>query len=1031
MANKPFKISNLSGFATESLTMILFRITMWSQDVITALNDATLTNVFGEVFHASEYKPQVFTSEETEYDVSISFAVTRKTFVARSTARLEFLTSLGRKYVFNYQFQTDDRYSMNSEECEMSREERERFLRIVQSHPFAPSDHEPPTDIPDDSKPSVKPDASPSEDPVLKKYYDALDTERNYLRSAGGTKYRLSNGKMILNEKGVYSYIFDMESELYVADSAPVTVIAGINRAEGSVLMCEGFQIIVQLRNNIGTVISTAYLSVEPWKLLDALKERLQCRIRQSFGVAENVLSQGPALATRKPIDLIPKGHDEVIKKAMSEPVTIIWGPPGTGKTHVMSELAIEFLKHGKRILVVSHSNVSVDGVASKVRELLEGQNDIAPLKDGKVLRYGYIRDEALSKNENISSFMYAASRNEGLSSRLDELQEQYERIKHYYGLNSPQIINLKKEIAEIHNKIREMEQLYVSQASIIATTISKVVVDPIFENARYDVVMFDEVSMAYVPQILCAATYAKEHIICVGDFMQLAPIAQSPEVKKVLTEDIFSFLGINVYGTPYYHPWLVMLDEQRRMHPAISQFPRKYVYRNLLRDHSSVFMKHEAVVNAEPFSGNALNLIDLKGTYCAADKNSDNSRFNLLSGFISFATALAAEQTGTKVGIITPYVAQTRFIRAMVLDYREKNETNVKCSTVHQFQGSESDVILFDAVESFPSKKLGYLMGKELNSIRRLINVAVTRARGKLITIANAAFWERRIKGTEHLLDKLLTYHQKGNVVKHVDGTLLDYVKGLNMKGGPAFFSSTEEYLELLEKDLGNARKKIVISIPGGELDPDSEDRILCCIEKAAEMGIPVCIKSSDYANLPENWKKYTRGTDSATFPLIVIDDHIVWYGAPAAKRLFRDGDFGFMEVCKLAIRFSGTKTTEIIKSFTELEMVHTGSGTAAITPKMGLQSKSGFAPYISKRRKCCSCKQPLSLTKGKKGTTILWCSQCKKSELIAPEEIQAYIYQENVTCPRDGGELTAGLGKYGLYVRCSNGHFMNPSEI
>ena len=55
----------------------------------------------------------------------------------------------------------------------------------------------------------------------------------------------------------------------------------------------------------------------------------------------------------------------------------------------------------------------------------------------------------------------------------------------------------------------------------------------------------------------------------------------------------------------------------------------------------------------------------------------------------------------------------------------------------MHQFQGSERDVVVMDLVESFPSAKPGILMSSNENgSVDRLVNVAVTRARGKLVTI-------------------------------------------------------------------------------------------------------------------------------------------------------------------------------------------------------------------------------------------------------------------------------------------------------
>ena len=78
-------------------------------------------------------------------------------------------------------------------------------------------------------------------------------------------------------------------------------------------------------------------------------------------------------------------------------------------------------------------------------------------------------------------------------------------------------------------------------------------------------------------------------------------------------------------------------------------------------------------------------------------------------------------------------------------------------CATVHQFQGSESDLIVFDAVESYPTAMAGFLMSKEMRTVQRLINVAVTRARGKFVTVANAKFWTKEFENKKkELLSQL-----------------------------------------------------------------------------------------------------------------------------------------------------------------------------------------------------------------------------------------------------------------------------------
>lgn len=873
--------------------------------------------------------------------------------------------------------------------------------------------------------------------PKFDRYINALRTEKYYLKNKGGRKYKVTNGKLISSVKGIFSYIFDMETELHISDDAPVKVTSGIYSVSGTVLMCEDFQIIVQLENNIGDRIAKAEISVEPWKLLEALLEYLNYgnRIKQSR-IASKLFNEGPEKATEKPANSIPKGQDAVIHKAMSEPICIVWGPPGTGKTHTMSELAIKYMNQNKTVLIVSHSNVSVDGVAQKIEDLLLEKGQKKVLEQGNILRYGYVRDEQLNKDPYVSSFYYTVTKNPSLKTELDSLQDKYDQIKHTKGLDCPEIVEIRRKISTIRNEIREQEQTYVRRASIVATTISKVVIDQLFENRKYDVVMFDEASMAYVLQVIFAATFAKEHFICVGDFMQLAPIAQSGE-KQTMCEDIFAFLGINRYGKPYFHPWLVMLNEQRRMHPKIAAFSNEYVYDHLLKNHSSVTTSRNEIVNALLFKGKPINLIDLSGCYCAASKNADNSRYNIMSALISFAAAVKTEQHVETVSIITPYAAQTRLIRAMVLDYREKAATNLRCATVHQFQGSESDVVYFDAVESYPSKKPGWLMGRDFNAIMRLINVAVTRSKGKLVTVANSRFWENNYKGSTHTFYRLVSYlKEKGNVVSHMhNDTLKELILHLSSKAGPQFYFDFEKYMGPLKTDIERAKGRIIVSLPKGDLF-EKHSRILSCLKKAQENGVQLLIKCNRYAELPESWKDYAMGTTNATFPLIMIDDKITWYGVPEAGWAFTDGNSTYHTVCPFVCRIRGEHTAEMIRSLSDLDYRETDAGKATLTEKnemgmIGDNGASGLTAYLTKTKRCPSCKQPLKMTRGKSGKAILWCKDCRRTEVISPGDVEHYISKYHVRCPEHKCEITVKLSSYGIYLRCDRGHNLKPEQI
>lgn len=568
--------------------------------------------------------------------------------------------------------------------------------------------------------------------------------------------------------------------------------------------------------------------------------------------------------------------------------------------------------------------------------------------------------------------FYIAIDYDEIVAVELDTCTLKRDELKAKKKEKSKEYDEIEKKIKHVRNDIRKEEKQYAERAQLIGTTISCATVDPIFDSKQFDLVMFDEVSMAYVPQVIAAAALSKGKFLCVGDFRQLAPISQCPD-SQLLKKDIFSYLKIiDGTGHMYWHPWLVMLNEQRRMHPDIAGFSNKYIYKRLLQNHKSVEDSRNAIVQAFPLPGDAMNLIDIAGTYCAADKNTDGSRFNILSAIIAFSTAVcASQQTVENVGIITPYAAQTRLIRAMLKDYTTRKESRISCATVHQFQGSESDIIIFDAVESYPKSAVGYLMGKDPDNIARLINVAVTRAKGKLITVANDKFWDNLYTGTNHIFYKLLNYIKDGhNVVSNHSKTFLPYLENNSPGQTIQLYTNEDAAIFMLENDLEKAKGRVVISLPSGKLR-DTNDKIIGAIDKVHARGIDILMKSNKCAELPDTWKKYCVGTENATFPLIVIDNETAWYGIPTADWNFKvDKSSSLLTVVHVMARMKGKNTIEMVKALTELESVRTGANIRILGNKENINSQrrkdsladetdsAGLAAFVEEKEFCPECK-------------------------------------------------------------------------
>ena len=80
-------------------------------------------------------------------------------------------------------------------------------------------------------------------------------------------------------------------------------------------------------------------------------------------------------------------------------------------------------------------------------------------------------------------------------------------------------------------------------------------------------------------------------------------------------------------------------------------------------------------------------------------------------------------------IGIITPYAAQVKLIKQLLIE----KELKVEVNSVDGFQGREKEAIIISFVRSNDEGEIGFL-----KDLRRL-NVAITRPRRKLICVGNS----------------------------------------------------------------------------------------------------------------------------------------------------------------------------------------------------------------------------------------------------------------------------------------------------
>ena len=249
------------------------------EEVDSVLEKCILTDKFGKM-HSSRMDYELLTHDRSK-NVTISIPEDdKKIFISGSTIEFIFLCSNHKRITTSYKINiSKTTMLMQVAVCQMTEAEYNRTIDIVgllikTMDNGAKSTNTIMADGSSISATNEQPSYTSSD---IKEYSDALRREIHYLKQGKGKKYKIVNGnKLVKSDKGIYTYLFEMETELHLPDDAPVVVeAAGGLRAVGSVLSCEDFQILLLLDRDLNDKVNSAYLMVEPWKLLEALDKKI------------------------------------------------------------------------------------------------------------------------------------------------------------------------------------------------------------------------------------------------------------------------------------------------------------------------------------------------------------------------------------------------------------------------------------------------------------------------------------------------------------------------------------------------------------------------------------------------------------------------------------------------------------------------------------------------------------------------------------------------------------------------------------
>ncbi|WP_456329943.1 AAA domain-containing protein [Archaeoglobus sp.] len=452
------------------------------------------------------------------------------------------------------------------------------------------------------------------------------------------------------------------------------------------------------------------------------LQERFLERVLEddltfSEKLAVTVAFDGPLVRYRKVERMECIGLDKYQCEAVKEIVSmddgnlsIIVGPPGTGKTRVIVRTALKLFEMGERVLITSHTNRAVDSALERISPrycVRVGNPD-------KVA--GSVMDATLEAK--------VMERPEG--KKLKAIDRAIERAIS------------RKRFADLPDLYGEREELLdrvgweiVSETPIVGATILKSAMYPLSEF-EFDVVMIDEASQITLPLALLGMSRGRRYAL-VGDHHQLPPVLKT--VRSPKRYSAFTYLKEKY---PDRVKWLRI---HYRSNPGIVALTRLFYEQSLIPAESCQNIRLEVdgenlkppLMSPEP----PVVFLDVPGR----EEKAGGSKFNLAELETCGRVVRDFVDVGVdpgEIAVVAPYRAQVDMLRNIL------SHLGVEVGTVDAFQGREKDVIVFSVTATG-----NFYFAADPNRL----NVAFTRARKKLVIVGNG----RAIMKRSDLLSKVL----------------------------------------------------------------------------------------------------------------------------------------------------------------------------------------------------------------------------------------------------------------------------------